>query len=242
MVPPEYTDVERVRKFQETVHQMTDEDYWSQLRLHGRVDRLAEFEFKVDKATGQVAMRESAMTDQDISWVGAHVRRFIAKREPTNLEKVLGSLTELGMQDPHFEEAQSRWRQVRERRFPLLVSGGRSVGVRLVDAPEGLVWWDRTDQPPLRECETHNISLLDCLDVYYNEELLHAFERNRNEAQRAVVRVAPKVLKRSLTKLAASSVLYTTTILHALIPGLGPEWQCRADCPEREILRRLSPK
>ena len=235
----QYSHEERIRKFQDTVHQMTDESYWSQLRLHGRVDKLAEFQFKVVKATGQVVMRPSQMTDQDLSWVGPHVRRFVADREPTNLGEVLKSLTELEMQGDDFEEAQSQWRQVRERRFPLIVAEDRSVGVRLTEEPEGLVWWDKTDRPPLSACVTRDVSLLDCLDVYYNEELLHAFERNRNEAQRAVVRSLPKVLRRSMAKLGAGSVVYTATILHARISAMGLEWQCSAHCPEQEILRRL---
>lgn len=231
-----YTDEQRLTKFQETFHTMASEDYWPDLRRHGRVDRVAEITFHVDHVTGQCQVQASTMTDAELAFAGPPTRKFTSAQEPVFIPNVLDSARALELDAAPFDEAQSQWKQVTERRFPFLISEGRSVGMKFAHLPGKTCWWEPT---PLGDCTGEDLALVEFAEVYYNEQLLHAFEQKRNEDRRAMARTVPKALARPLCKMAVAATLYSATLIHAGIAA-SPERQCPPDCPEQAILRRLA--
>ncbi|WP_157063225.1 hypothetical protein [Luteipulveratus mongoliensis] len=241
MTKKAYSDADRIMLFRSAFHDMAGRSFWPDIREHGRVDRLATVSFRVVKATGMVEVTQSAITDRDADLLASHIRKFTSSQDPAYVLGVLRSAVRLGATGTGLREAESQWEQISAKRFPFLVADGASVGMRIPGLAQ-TIWWPGVGARPLAGLGSEDVSPLDCADVYFNEGLFHTFEQDRREDVRAVVRSIPPALRDNLARMALGVTIYCVTILHHVTTELSDDRTCGDECPEMQILKRLSPQ
>lgn len=241
MAQKKYSDAERVTLFRSAFHDMAGRSFWPEMRMNGRVDRIANISFKVDHKTNQVAVSRSPITDKDADLLASHIRKFTSPSDPAHIPDVLESAIRLGATGGVPDEVQSQWSQSSERKFPFLIDNeGRSIGMR-IDGLAQTIWWHGVESRPLSGLKTEDVSALDFADVYFNENLFHTYERGRREGIRAIVREVPQALRDNIARMAMGATLYSAVLLHYATAELRAEWACAQECQEMGIIKPQPP-
>ena len=225
--------------FLHSFHDLSERDYWSELRKSLRPDLLAKMDFDIDNATGRVSLRTYALSQAHFDVAGPRVRQFLTGADEVSLDKVLHAARNLGLGEvsEHVDEAQHQWDQLLDRRFVFYARDGRTLGLRL--APGKSVGWD----PALTasSVEPAAVSLRDTVEVALYEGHIHPFEPGkRNAKQRALVRSIPEQLRGPMANLAVAVTAYAAMILHGEVSRHLPALACDAGCQVQRILRSIA--
>ncbi|GEM_PF-4023562 len=224
-----------IRLFMESFHAQSEATTWPQLRELGRVDRYRDVELTEVFETNRMYVRASSMSPILVKAAAPVLRKFLdGKNEPT-IDVIVNSVETLKL-PVDLDEVKSLWGQLTDRRLEFVLGpNGESIGMEY--GSKISFWGKDVEAPPRGQRDRGKVSLLDFVDVYWNERELHALQPGRNEETRAIVRTIPDGLQDVFRDMTISATLYAIIILHYQLRMASPEAKklCGADCQEERI-------
>lgn len=220
--------------FLESFHSMSGQGYWTEIRNLGRVDIMSRVTVKVDCAEA-VAIEGAPLDKAYADLAAAYIRKFTSIKDPAYLPDVMAAALEKGVKVSDLAEVGKMWDQISAKRIPFLTLADRPVGMRL-EAMERPIFFEYKAKDRILDLGQRSISMLDCLDVFFNERLLHTFEVGRKEEIRGFVRQLPENIQDLLRYVSIAATVYASLITHHVITSLNEPYVCGEDCPERRIL------
>lgn len=227
------TDEERLAVFMQSFHAMSQKRYWPQLRAQGRVDLIGKAEFKIDRESGTVTMRQSPLDPLAVDLAGAYMRKLLTGTDLVSFGNLLNILKRTFGDDNYLKEARAIWRQTEERRFEFLATGNRITTMKLDFPPEWAEGRGR-DEGERREVA---LSIADFATPYFYTGFLHDYDPSRDNETRKLARSVPPVLLEYFVHLAVAASLYISVIAHHAISIRRPDL-CPDDCREAALMAR----